>query len=67
MCLAIPGRITEILDQQWALVDFEGVQKEINLSLVAAQKGDFVIVHAGFAIEKMDENEARAVFEAYEK
>lgn len=55
MCLAIPGKIIKIKNQL-AVVDFNGVEKEINVSLVDVGKGDYVMVHAGFAIEKMDKN-----------
>ena len=56
MCLAFPGKIIKIKDQQ-AIIDFDGVKKEVNVSLIEnAKKGDFVIVHAGFAIEKVDKN-----------
>ena len=56
MCLAIPGKIIEI-DGQLATVDFSGMQKEINISLLNdVKKVEFVIVHAGFAIEKVDED-----------
>ena len=57
MCLAIPGKIKKIKNQL-ATVDFNGVEKEVNVSLVDVKKGDFVMVHAGFAIEKMDEKTA---------
>jgi hydrogenase expression/formation protein HypC len=58
MCLAVPGRITEIEDTT-AQVDFGGVTREASLVLVPdAAIGDFVLVHAGFAIEKLDESEA---------
>lgn len=60
MCLAIPGKIIKINDQL-ATADFSGIQKEINISLVDVKKGDYVMVHAGFAIEKMDENWAKEV------
>ena len=53
MCLAIPGKIIKI-NQQRATVDFDGIEKEINLSLVDVSEGDYVMVHAGFAIEKVD-------------
>ncbi len=53
MCLAIPGKILKI-NGQLAKVDFQGVQKEINISLVDVKIGEHVMVHAGFAIEKMD-------------
>ncbi|NLC31133.1 MAG: HypC/HybG/HupF family hydrogenase formation chaperone [Candidatus Moranbacteria bacterium] len=55
MCLAFPGKIKKITGQN-AIVDFDGIEKEINISLVGDVKiGEFVIVHAGFAIEKVDE------------
>lgn len=66
MCLAIPGKIVSINKQQ-AVVDFDGVQKKINLALVEAKKGDYVIVHAGFAIGKLDEDEAQETLKAYGK
>jgi len=50
MCLAIPGKIIEITDEK-AIADFQGIQKEINVSLVKVALGDYVMVHAGFAIE----------------
>lgn len=53
MCLAIPGKILTI-NKQLATVDFDGVEKDINISLVEVKIGDYVMVHAGFAIEKMD-------------
>jgi hydrogenase expression/formation protein HypC len=55
MCLAIPGKIIEINDQL-ATVDFNGIRKVVNISLVKIKKGDYVMVHAGFAIEKMEED-----------
>jgi hydrogenase expression/formation protein HypC len=47
------------LEGNQANVDFGGVLKKVNVSLVDAQVGEWVVVHAGFAIEKMDEEEAR--------
>ncbi len=53
MCLAFPGKVISIKGQQ-AIVDFDGVKKEINISLVPdIKENEFVIVHAGFAVEKM--------------
>ncbi len=58
MCLAIPARIiTKIEDK--AQVDFgEGVLREVNVKLVDAKVGDYVLVHAGYAIQVLDEKEA---------
>lgn len=53
MCLAIPGKILKITGQV-AEVDFNGIKKEINVAIVDVKVGDFVMVHAGFAIEKME-------------
>lgn len=58
MCLAVPGQVTSVEGDQ-AQVDFGGVTRRVNVSLVDARVGEWVVVHAGFAIEKMDEEEAR--------
>lgn len=69
MCLAIPGKIVDIKDNgENALVDFDGIQKEINLSLVKnAGVGEFVIVHSGFAIQKLTKEDADEVFKLHVK
>ncbi|MCL2831059.1 MAG: HypC/HybG/HupF family hydrogenase formation chaperone [Betaproteobacteria bacterium] len=59
MCLAIPARILEKLPGENAVVDLGGVRKTISLSLVGeAEAGDYVIVHVGYAIGKLDVEEA---------
>jgi hydrogenase expression/formation protein HypC len=58
MCLAVPGQIVSI-DGNQANVDFGGVLRSVNVSLVDAKVGEWVVIHAGFAIEKMDEEEAK--------
>jgi hydrogenase expression/formation protein HypC len=67
MCLGIPGRITEIRDEAgltMGKVDFGGVRKEACLSyLPEAKLGDYVIIHVGFAISKVDEAEALKTLE----
>lgn len=60
MCLAIPGKIIKIKDQL-AIVDFQGVKKEINISIVDVKVGDYVMVHAGFAIEKMKKDNVKEI------
>ncbi|MBI2779812.1 MAG: HypC/HybG/HupF family hydrogenase formation chaperone [Gammaproteobacteria bacterium] len=68
MCLAIPGKIISITDEDNALlrtarVSFGGIVKEISLAGVPEAKlGDYVIVHAGFALARLDEQEAQRVF-----
>ena len=57
MCLALPGKIIEIKDNI-AKVDFGGTHRDVNLSLIDAKKNDYVIVHAGYAIQVIDKTEA---------
>ncbi|MBT3065292.1 HypC/HybG/HupF family hydrogenase formation chaperone [Rhodoferax sp. U11-2br] len=60
MCLAIPARVVEILPGQRAVVDLGGVRKEVSIDLVAdAQVDDYVIIHVGYAIGKIDPEEAQ--------
>lgn len=68
MCLAVPGRIESITGEdpleRTGKVDFGGVVREVNLSCVPeAGVGDYVIVHVGFALNKIDREEAEQVFE----
>ncbi|MBI5786447.1 MAG: HypC/HybG/HupF family hydrogenase formation chaperone [Rhodocyclales bacterium] len=59
MCLAIPARVAEILDGDQAVVDLGGVRKDVSLALVdGVQVGDYVIVHVGYALSKLDPEEA---------
>ena len=59
MCLAIPARIEEISDAENAIVNLGGVRKQISLALVEdIAVGDYVIVHVGFALQKLDQDEA---------
>ncbi|MCJ7653008.1 MAG: HypC/HybG/HupF family hydrogenase formation chaperone [Actinobacteria bacterium] len=68
MCLAVPAEVVEILESDIALVEAGGARKRISLSLVdGAKVGDYVLVHAGFAIEIVDEEEARKTMELFEE
>jgi hydrogenase expression/formation protein HypC len=70
MCLAIPGKIVEIMEAgepslRWGKVDFGGVRKDISLAFTPeAQPGDYVLVHVGFALNVVNEAEARKIFES---
>jgi len=58
MCLAIPARVVSVSGDK-AQVDFgEKVLREVNVALVDAKVGEYVLVHAGYAIQKMDQKEA---------
>lgn len=68
MCLAIPGKVLSLtgdeLLQRAGRVSFGGIVKEVNLAFVPeAQVGDYVIVHVGVAISRVDEAEAQRVFD----
>lgn len=68
MCLAVPGQVLSIEEDQirTATVSFGGVTKSVSLALVPeARVGDYVIVHVGFAISKLDEEAARLTLETY--
>ena len=59
MCLAIPAQVVELRDNDMAVVDLAGVRKEISLALVdKVLIGDYVIVHVGYALNKLDPDEA---------
>ena len=59
MCLAVPSKIVA-LQGEYALVDLDGIQRQVSLRLVEdVGVGDYVIVHSGFAIHKIDEDQAR--------
>jgi hydrogenase expression/formation protein HypC len=63
MCLAIPGQVLEMVDvpNRLARVDVVGVRRTINVGLLdGIEPGDWVLVHVGFALSKIDEEEARA-------
>jgi hydrogenase expression/formation protein HypC len=60
MCLAIPGKIEEILDNNYAIADFGGVKKNICIDFLKDVKvGEYVNVHVGFAINKISEKQAK--------
>ncbi|MEA2319173.1 MAG: hydrogenase expression/formation protein HypC [Solirubrobacteraceae bacterium] len=72
MCLAIPGCIVEVVDEanHLAKVDVAGVRRTVNIGLFdgddAVVPGDWVLIHVGFAISKIDEDEANATRELLE-
>ena len=59
MCLAVPGRVITVHDDDTALVDFSGARKEISLALVdGVEAEDYVLVHVGYALQRIDPEEA---------
>jgi hydrogenase expression/formation protein HypC len=74
MCLAIPGQIIDVVDEErrLALVDVAGVQRNVHIGLLDFEgdgvgPGDWVLIHVGFAISQVDEDEARATRELLER
>lgn len=66
MCLALPARIAELRENELGIVDLGGVRKEISLALVEdVQVGDYVIVHVGYALSKLDTEEAEATLRLF--
>ena len=70
MCLAIPGQVIEVVDDanRLAKVDVAGVRRTVNIGLLdddagGAAPGDWVLIHVGFALSKVDEDEAHATLE----
>jgi hydrogenase expression/formation protein HypC len=71
MCLGIPGEIVELMDDRpdLAKVDVSGVKRAINIGLLEDEKlepGDWVLIHVGFALSKIDEEEAKAALDFLE-
>jgi len=67
MCLAVPGRV-ENIDFPFAVVDFNGTKKKVRIDLLDDLKvGDYVLVHVGFAIQKMDEEDVKELEEIWKQ
>jgi hydrogenase expression/formation protein HypC len=66
MCLAVPGKVLSIEGKD-ADVDFGGVTRKVNVSLVKAGVGEYVIIHAGFAIQVVDREEAEETIKIWEE
>lgn len=69
MCLAIPGQVVDVVDESnhLARVDVGGVRRKVNVGLLeGVGPGDWVLIHVGFALSKVDEDEAHATLELLE-
>jgi len=67
MCLAIPGQVVEIMEDHMAMIDYGGTRREANIMYVKPRVGDWVVVHAGFALQILDEEEARETLALWEE
>ena len=67
MCLAIPGKVKKILDDHTAKIEIGGIVKNASLDLIPqVVVGDYVLLHAGFAIEVINQEKALEIFRAWE-
>lgn len=67
MCLAVPMKVVELTEESTGVAELEGVRCMVDFSLIEdPQLGDYVIVHAGFAIEKLDQEEADQRIEMFQ-
>ena len=69
MCLAIPGKVIEIeKNKEHATVDYgDGTKRKANITLVNVKIGDYILVHAGFAIEVLNEKEAKETLDLFKE
>ena len=67
MCLAIPAKVTALHDGDMGTVNLAGVEREVSLALVDAGVGDYVIVHVGIAISRLDEEEAKRTLALFDE
>ena len=66
MCLAIPAQVIELIDAEQAIVDMDGVRRRISTALLdTVAVGDYVIVHVGYALERLDPAEAAATLRLF--
>ena len=67
MCLAVPAKVLEIKGDR-GVVDFGGIRREVNLSLIDDVKvGDYVLIHVGFAIQKLERKEAEEILKLWQE
>ncbi len=66
MCLGIPGRVIEVKGRR-ALVDFNGIRREVDATLEEVSPGDYVIVHVGMIISKVNEEEAKDMIKTWQE
>ena len=68
MCLAVPAKVVEVFEDERATVDLDGVQVQVSLALVDdVVVGDYVIVHVGYALNRLDPDEAARTLELFEE
>lgn len=68
MCLSVPARVVTVHDRHWATVDVGGTSKRVSIDLIdEVQVGEYVLLHVGFALQKIDEVEARKTLDLFDE
>jgi len=67
MCLGVPVKIIEIISESRAIGEIGGIRREVETSFVDVRVGDYVILHAGFAIQKLDQDEAEETLRLFKR
>jgi len=67
MCIAIPAEVIELKDENIAVVDYGSLQQEVRIDLVDVSIGEYVLVHVGFAIQKLNKEEALETLEIFKQ
>ena len=67
MCIAIPAEVLEIKDDNIAVVDYGNLQQEVRIDLVDVEIGEYVLVHVGFAIQKLSREEALQTLQIFKE
>jgi hydrogenase expression/formation protein HypC len=66
MCLSVPAQVIEMVDIDHALVDYgDGNRRKVNVTLIDVAVGEYVLVHAGFAIQRIDKEEAEGTIDIF--
>ncbi|MCL2459805.1 MAG: HypC/HybG/HupF family hydrogenase formation chaperone [Euryarchaeota archaeon] len=67
MCIAIPAEVIELKDGNIAVIDYGDLQQEVRVDLVDVSVGEYVLVHVGFAIQKLSKEEALETLEIFKQ
>ena len=67
MCIAIPAKVIELKDGNIAVVDYGSLQQEVRVDLVDVSVGEYVLIHVGFAIQKLSKEEALETLEIFKQ
>lgn len=68
MCIAFPMRVVELIDNKYAICEYEGIRKKVRIDLLKdVNIGDYVLIHVGFAIQKINVEDAQKTIKVYKE